>query len=63
MWSNTRSEFSVQYSTGTLPLTVVAAISSRSGWRAASMSATASSVPVSTSRISFVGIRRVYGYA
>ena len=34
MWSNTRSEFSVQYSTGTLPLTVVAPISSRSGWSA-----------------------------
>ena len=39
---------------GLLPLTVVAATSSRSGWSAASMSATASSVPVSTSRISFV---------
>ena len=63
MWSKTRSEFSVQYSTGTLPLTVVAPISSRSGWSAASMSATASSVPVSTSRISFVGMAEVYGVA
>ena len=53
--SITRSVLSVQYSTGLLPFTVVAATSSRSGWSAASISATASSVPVSTSRISFFG--------
>src|SRR5687768_16873695 len=53
--SNTRSVLSVQSATGLLPLTVVTATSSRSGWSAASISAIASSVPVSTSRISFRG--------
>src|SRR3954452_1360221 len=55
MASKTRNEFSVHSSTGTLPFTVVAATSSRSGCNAANMRATASSVPVSTSRMSFVG--------
>ena len=49
--SKTRSVFSVVNSRGTFPFTVVAATSSMSGCSAASISATASSVPVSTSRI------------
>src|SRR5215217_6852324 len=55
MTSKTRNEFSVHTSTGTLPFTVVAATSLRSGCNAANRRATASSVPVSTSRMSFVG--------
>src|SRR5687767_10893216 len=51
-WSSTRSVLSVQYCTSTLPLTVVQPTRSRAGCNAASMTATASSVPVSTSRIS-----------
>ena len=54
--SNTRKVFSVVYSTPVLPLTLVAPSSSMSGDNAATMRATASSVPVSTSRITFVGI-------
>ena len=54
--SKTRRVFSVQLWTAVLPLTVVAPTSSSSGERAATMSATASSVPVSTSRMTFVGM-------
>ncbi len=57
--SNTRNVFSVVYSTPVLPLTLVAPISSMSGYSAATMSAIASSVPVSTSKITFVGITTV----
>ena len=57
--SKTRSVFSVQLSTLVLPLTTVAPTSSMSGDRAAVMSATASSVPVSTSRMIFVAMRQV----
>src|SRR5688572_4418236 len=52
-WSSTRSVLSVQYCTSTLPLTVVQPTRSSAGWSAASITATASSVPVSTSRMSF----------
>src|SRR3954464_15062613 len=55
MKSRTRSVLSVVFSTGTLPFTVVTATSSSCGWSAANMIATASSVPVSTSRITFCG--------
>ena len=55
--SNTRSVFSTHESRTVLPLTTVAPTSSRSGERAAVMSATASSVPVSTSRMIFVAMR------
>ena len=48
-----RSVLSVVCSSAQLPFTVVQAISSRSRRSAANMMATASSVPVSTSRISF----------
>src|SRR6185295_16848737 len=51
-WSSTRSVLSVQYRTSTLPLTVVQPTRSSAGCSAASITATASSVPVSTSRIS-----------
>ena len=54
--SNTRSVFSVHESTLVLPLTTVAPTSSRSGDSAAVMSATASSVPVSTSRMILVAM-------
>src|SRR5687767_1541376 len=50
-WSSTRSVLSVQYCTSTLPLTVVQPTRSSAGCNAANMIATASSVPVSTSRI------------
>src|SRR5271163_2596629 len=53
IWSSVRSVLSVVCSSSRLPFTVVQAISSRSGCSAANMMATASSVPVSTSRISF----------
>src|SRR6266540_4671112 len=52
-WSSTRRVLSVQYCTSTLPLTVVQPTRSSAGCNAASITATASSVPVSTSRISF----------
>ena len=57
--SNTRSVFSVQLSTLVLPLTTLAPTSSMSGDSAAVMRATASSVPVSTSRMIFVAMRQV----
>src|SRR5947207_14614144 len=60
MKSRTRSELSVQLCTGTFPFTVVTATSSSSGCSAANMIATASSVPVSTSRISLRGIALVH---
>ena len=61
MRSNTRSVFSVVSSTPVLPLTAVAPTSSMSGDSAATISATASSVPVSTSRMILVGMTPVYG--
>ena len=61
MRSKTRSVFSVVSSTPVLPLTAVAPTSSMSGDSAATISATASSVPVSTSRMTFVGMTAVYG--
>ena len=54
--SNTRRVFSVVKSMVVLPLTLVAPTSSMSGESAATMSATASSVPVSTSRMTLVGM-------
>ena len=57
--SNTRKVFSVVKSMVVLPLTLVAPISSRSGESAATISATASSVPVSTSRMTFVAMPEV----
>ena len=68
MQSNTRSVFSVQLSSvGVAVDDVVAPTSSMSGDRAAVIRATASSVPVSTSRMIFVAMRPVcplgYGHA
>ena len=58
MWSSTRRVFSSVWFRATFPFTAVTPSRSSSGWQAAAKIATASSVPVSTSRMRRVVMRR-----